>query len=60
MELGILESETEGDIWKLKTEKATVDDGFPAEWKKNLGCDGIKLIHKICNYMWKSGELPLD
>ena len=40
--------------------KASRDDGIPAEPLKILKDDAIKVLHTICQHIWKTQQWPQD
>ena len=40
--------------------KANGDDGIPAELLKILKDDAIKVLHSICEQIWKTQQWPQD
>ena len=40
--------------------KARGGDGFPAELFINLKDDGVKVLHSICQQIWKTQQWPQD
>ena len=40
--------------------KASGDDGIPAELFKNLKDDALKVLHSICQQIWKTQQWPQD
>ena len=47
-------------IRKMKNGKALGIDGIPAELLKQGGKEMVKRITRLCNHVWKSGEVPRD
>lgn len=56
----ILPMEIERAIKSLKPGKSPGKDGVPAELLKNCGHEGMKILTKICNIIWNSGQWPED
>ena len=44
----------------INTKKASGGDGIPAELFQILKDDGIKVMHKICQQIWKTQQCPQD
>ena len=40
--------------------KASGDDGIPAELFQILKDDGVKVLHSICQQIWKTQQWPED
>ena len=40
--------------------KATGDDGIPAELLKILKGDAVKVLHSVCQQIWKTQQWPQD
>ena len=40
--------------------KASGDDGIPAELFQILKDDGVKVLHSICQQIWKTQQWPQD
>ena len=60
LEPDILESE---DKWVLETitmNKASGGDGTPVELFQILKDDGVKVLHSICQQIWKTQQWPQD
>ena len=45
---------------KLHYEKASGDDGIPAELLQILKDDAVKVLHSICQQIWKTQQWPQD
>jgi hypothetical protein len=56
----ILLDEVRLAIKHLKTGKAPGFDGISAEELKATDEPGVKIIHKLCNKIWDTGEIPQD
>ena len=54
---GILECEVK---WDFTTNKASEDDGIPAELFQILKDDAVKVQHSICQQIWKTQQQPQD
>ena len=48
---GILECEVK---WAFTTNKASGDDGIPAELSQILKDDALKVLHSICQEIWET------
>ena len=56
----ILRSEVVFALKKMRTGKAPGFDDIPAELIKEKGDEGVILIHKSCNLIWKDKNWPVD
>ena len=54
----ILYSEVKWALRSTATYKASGDDGIPAELFKNLKVDTVKVLHSICQQIWKTQQWP--
>jgi sorting nexin-29 len=54
----IMESEVTAALKKLKNRKAPGVDGLEGELIKMGGQASVKVMHKICNRIWTSGQFP--
>ena len=52
----MLEYEAEWALGSITTEKASGDDGIPAELFQILKDDAFKVLHSICQHIWKIRE----
>uniref|UniRef100_A0A803SLA6 Reverse transcriptase domain-containing protein n=1 Tax=Anolis carolinensis TaxID=28377 RepID=A0A803SLA6_ANOCA len=60
LEPGILRSEVEWALRRIAHNKAAGDDGIPAELFKILEGDAVKVMHAICQQIWKTQDWPSD
>ena len=60
LEPDILESEVKWALGSLTTSKASVGDGIPAELVQILKDDAVKVLHSICQQIWKTQQWPQD
>ena len=60
LEPDILESEVKWALGSLTTSKASVGDGIPAELVQILKDDAEKVLHSICQQIWKTQQWPQD
>ena len=60
LETDILECKVKGALESITTNKASGGDGFPAELFQILKDDAIKVLHSICQQMWKTQQRPQD
>ena len=60
LELDILECEVKWALENITTSKASGGDGIPAELFQILKEDAIKMLHSICQQIWKTQQWPWD
>ena len=60
LEPGILECEVEGALRSITTNKASGGDGIPVELFQILKDDAVKVLHSICQQIWKTQQWPQD
>ena len=60
LEPDILECEVKWAIGHITTNKASRDDGIPVELLQILKDDAVKVLHSICQQMWKTQQWPHD
>ena len=56
----ILECEVKWVLGRTAANKASGGDGIPAELFKILKDDAIKVLHSICQQIWKTQQWPQD
>jgi len=56
LELDILEHEVKWALGSITTNKASGSDRIPAELFKILKYDTIKVLHLICQQIWKTQQ----
>ena len=56
----ILECEVKWALGSITTNKASEDDGIPAELFQILKDDAVKVMHSICQQIWKTQQWPQD
>ena len=56
----ILDSEVKQASGSIVTNKATGGDGIPAELFQVLKDDAVKVLHSICQQIWKTQQWPQD
>jgi len=56
----ILQSEVEKSINEMRNKKATGDDDVPGDVLKLLGEGGLKIMKKLVNTIYETGEWPKD
>ena len=54
----ILECEVKWALESIITNKASGGDGIPAELYKILKDDAVKVLHSICQQIWKARQWP--
>ena len=55
-----LESEVRWALGSVTTNKASGGDGIPVELFQILKGDCVKVLHSICQQIWKTQQWPLD
>ena len=60
LELDILECEVKWALGSITTNKASGGDGIPAELCQILKDDAVKVLHSICQQIWKTQHWPQD
>ena len=60
LEPDILECEVKWALGSITTNKASEDDGIPAELFQILKDDAVKVLHSICKQIWKTQQWPQD
>ena len=60
LEPEILECEVKWALGSITTNKASGDDGIPAELFQILKDDAVKVLHSICQQIWKTQQWPQD
>ena len=60
LEADILEYEVKRTLESITMNKATVGDGIPAEPFQILKDDAVKVLHSICQQIWKTQQWPQD
>ena len=59
-ELDILECEVKWALGSITMNKASGGDGIPAEPFQTLEDDAVKVLHSICQKIWKIQQWPQD
>ena len=54
LEPDILECEVTWALGSITTNKASEGDGIPVELFQNLKDDAVKVLHSICQQIWKT------
>ena len=60
LEPDILECEVKWALESITTNKASGGDGIPVELFQILKNDAVKVLHSICQQIWKTQQWPLD
>ena len=60
LEPDILECEVKWALGSITTNKASGGDGIPAELFQILKDDAVKVLHSICQPIWKTQQWPQD
>ena len=60
LEPDILECEMKWALGSTTANKASASDGVPAELFKILKDDAIKVLHSVCQEIWKTQQWPQD
>ena len=60
LEPDILEYEVKWALGSITTNKASGGDGIPAELFEKIKNDAVKVLHSICQQIWKTQQWPQD
>ena len=60
LEPDILECEVKWALGSITTNKASGSDEIPAKLSQILKDDSVKVLHSICQQIWKTQQWPLD
>ena len=60
LEPDILEHEVKWALGSITTNKASGGDGIPVELFRILKDDAVKVLHSICQQIWKTQQWSLD
>jgi len=60
LEPDILECEVKWALGSITTNKASGSDGIPVELFQILKDDAVKVLHSICQQIWKTQQWPQD
>jgi len=60
LESDILECEVKWVLGSITMNKASGDEGIPAELFQILKDDTVKMLHSICQQIWKTQQWPQD
>ena len=56
----MLECEVRWDLGSITTNKASGGDGIPVELFQILKDSAVKVLHSICQQIWKTQQWPQD
>ena len=60
LEPDLLECEVKGTLGSITMNKASRGDGIPVELFQILKDDAVKVLHSICQQIWKTQQWPQD
>ena len=60
LEPDILECEVKWALGSITMNKASGDDGIPVELFQILNDEAVKVLHSICQQIWKTRQWPQD
>ena len=60
LESDILECEVKWALGSITMNKASGGDGIPVELFQILEDDAVKVLHSICQQIWKTQQWPQD
>ena len=60
LEPDILKCEVKWALESITMNKASSDDGIPVELFQILEDDAVKVLHSICQHIWKTQQWPQD
>ena len=60
LELDILECEVKWALGSITTNRASGSEGIPVELFQILKDDAVKVLHSICQQIWKTQQWPQD
>ena len=60
LEPDILECEVKWALGSITTNKASGEDGIPVELFQILKDDAVKVLHSLCQQIWKTQQWPQD
>ena len=60
LEPDILECEVKWALESITTNKVSRGDRIPVELFQNLKDDAVKVLHSICQHIWKTQQWPQD
>ena len=56
----MMDCEVKWALGSIATNKASGDGGIPAELFQILNDDAVKVLHSICQQIWKTQQWPQD
>ena len=60
LEPDILECKVKGSLGSITMNRASGGDGIPADLFQILNDDAVKVLHSICQQIWKPQQWPQD
>ena len=60
LEPDILECKVKWALWSITMNKASGGDGIPVELFQILKDDAVKVLHSVCQQIWKTQQWPQD
>ena len=60
LEPDMLECEVKWALGSITMNKASGGDGFPVELFRILKDDAVKVLHSVCQQIWKTQQWPQD
>ena len=60
LESDILKCKVKRALWSITMNKASGGDGIPVEIFQVLKDDAVKVLHSICQHIWKTQQWPQD
>ena len=60
LEPDVLENEVKWALGSITTNKASRGDGIPVELFQILNHDAVKVLHSMCQQIWKTQQWPQD
>ena len=60
LEPDVVECEVKWDLGSITTNKASGGNGIPVELFEILKDDAVKVLHSICQQVWKTQQWPQD
>ena len=60
LEPGILKSEVKWALGSMTLNKASGGDGIPVELFQILKDEAVKVLHSLCQQIWKTQQWPQD
>ena len=60
LEPDILECEVKWALESITTNKASGGDGIPVDLFQSLKDDAVRVLHSICQHIWKTQQWPQD